>query len=363
MPQQLDVPLWVWIATLGAFLAIVIADLAYAIVRPHLIGAKEAAIWVLFYVGLAAAFGFAILSFGGTAAGAEFAAGYITEYSLSIDNLFVFVIIITKFAVPDAYVNKVLIIGIALSLVLRGVFIALGAAAIERFSWTFYFFGALLIYTAYKLATEKEEEGNDFSESPMIKAIQKVIPTSAHYSGGGFRTVENGKKMFTPLMIVMVAIMLANVVFALDSIPAIFGLTKDPFIVFTANAFALMGLRQLYFLIGDLLQRLRYLSYGLAVILGFIGVKLIFEALHGSHIENVGPIPIPTIGIAVSLGFIVATLVITTVLSLMAAKKDPHGGHHLPPAAATASTPNPLKHEAEQTDYTNTPVHGDEPRL
>jgi tellurite resistance protein TerC len=234
-----------------------------------------------------------------------------------VDNLFVFVIIMAKFAVPKQHQHRVLFIGIVLSLVLRGVCIAAGAAALAAFNWIFYVFGAFLIYTAIKVAKEgKGEEEPEAPDNALVRALGRILPTSDAYDGGNVVTKVGGRRVFTPMIMVVSALGIANVVFALDSIPAIFGLTTNGYIVFTANALALLGLRQLYFVIGGLLERLVYLSYGLSVILGFIGVKLIIEALHGSHVERIS-LPVPHIGIALSLGIIVVVLAVTTIASLL----------------------------------------------
>ena len=313
-------PVWVWVATLVGLTALIVGDLVVVGRRPREVSVKEASLWVAACVGLAVLFGLALLIFAGTTVSAEFFAGYVTEYSLSVDNLFVFVIIMAKFAVPRQHQHRVLFIGIVLSLVLRGVCIAAGAAALAAFNWIFYIFGAFLIYTAVRVAREgKGEEAPEVPEAPdnvVVRALGRVLPTSDDYDGGKLVTRVGGRRVFTPMIMVVSALGIANVVFALDSIPAIFGLTTNGYIVFTANALALLGLRQLYFVIGGLLERLVYLSYGLSVILGFIGVKLIIEALHGSHIEKVS-LPVPHIGIALSLGVIVAVLAITTIASLL----------------------------------------------
>ncbi|MEV4644250.1 TerC family protein [Saccharopolyspora sp. NPDC049357] len=311
----MNFPVWVWAVTLVALLGLIAADLLVVGRRPHAVGVKEAGLWVAFYVALAAIFGGLLFAFAGSTSGAEFFAGYVTEYSLSVDNLFVFVIIMSRFAVPREHQHRVLYIGILISLVLRAACIAAGVAVLAAFNWVFYLFGAFLIYTAIKVARDAGGDEPDDEGSGMIRALQRFVPTTDTYDGGKMVTRVGGKRMFTPLLLVVAALGLANVIFALDSMPAIFGLTKDGFIIFTANAFALMGLRQLYFVIGGLLDRLIYLSYGLAVILGFIGLKLIVEALHGSHVEEIH-FAVPDIGIAASLGFIVLTLAITTVASL-----------------------------------------------
>jgi TerC family integral membrane protein len=312
----------VWVATAIGLVAIVALDLAVIARRQRAVTVADASRWVAFYVGLAIAFGVALYIVGSGSNGSEFAAGYITEYSLSVDNLFVFVIIMSRFGVPAIAEDKVLYIGIVASLVMRGALIGVGAAAISAASWVFYFFGAFLIYTAIRLAREGEAAEPDFSQNPVVRVIGRVIPLGDRYEGAALLTRIEGRRTATPLVIVIAAIGVANVIFALDSIPAIFGLTQDAYIVFTANAFALMGLRQLYFLIGGLLDRIVYLNVGLSVILGFIGVKLVIEALHGSQIDHVGSMHIPDIGILTSLGFIIATLLVTLVVSLRAAGRD-----------------------------------------
>ena len=308
----------IWVATIAGLVAIVVLDLTVIARRNQVVTMKSATRWVLFYVALAGLFALALAVWRPESA-SEFVAGYITEYSLSVDNLFVFVVIMSRFAVPALAQDKALYIGIILSLVLRAVFIAAGAAALHAASWVFYLFGAFLVYTATRLALEKDEDEPDFTEGKLVRGLRRVMPLSTEYEGTKLTTRADGtrgKRLLTPLALVIAAIGVANVIFALDSIPAIFGLTQDAYIVFTANAFALMGLRQLYFLIGGLLQRLVYLNYGLAVILGFIGVKLLVEALHGSHIDAIGHVPLPDIGTVFSLEFIIGTLLLTTAASL-----------------------------------------------
>jgi TerC family integral membrane protein len=312
----------VWILTALGVLAIVVLDLVVIGRRKTAVTMRQATLWVVFYVALAALFAVGLFVFRSGTSGSEFVAGYITEYSLSVDNLFVFIIIMARFAVPALAVDKVLYIGIVISMLLRAVFIAAGAAAISAASWVFYIFGAFLIYTAVKLAFEGENDEEDFRENAVLRGLRRVLPITADYVGSGLTTRVSGRRMMTPLVIVIAAIGVANVVFALDSIPAIFGLTTDPYIVLTANAFALMGLRQLYFLIGGLLERIIYLNVGLSVILAFIGVKLVIEALHGSHIDHLGAIPLPEIGIVTSLAFILATLAVTVVASLAKVRLD-----------------------------------------
>jgi TerC family integral membrane protein len=320
----------VWAVTVAVLLGILILDLAVIGRRQRTVATKDAVRWVLVYVGLAVAFAAGLFVFAPGSSGQEFVAGYITEYSLSVDNLFVFMIIMARFAVPELAQDKVLYIGIVLSLVFRAAFIFAGAAAIAAWSWVFYILGGFLVYTAIQLALEDADDEPDFHKNPLLRFLRRILPLSEDYDGRRLvtRTASVGsdsgakRRQFTPLVIVIAAIGIANVVFALDSIPAIFGLTNDAYIIFTANALALMGLRQLYFLIGGLLEKIVYLSKGLAVILGFIGVKLIIEALHHSHLDHVGNVQLPEIGIVTSLLFIVATLTITTVLSLMKTRRD-----------------------------------------
>ncbi|WP_173529957.1 TerC family protein [Nonomuraea antri] len=322
----MTVPVWAWIAVIGGLLVVLAVDL-WIVDRGEAreFSMRQAGYWVTFYVALAAVFGVVLwITFGGAKAG-EFFAGYITEYSLSVDNLFIFFIIMSRFAVPKVYQHKVLLVGILMALVMRGVFIALGAAALERFSWLFYVFGAFLVYTAINLVRHRGDE-EEFNENVLLRWVRKAFPTTEGYVGSKVTVKIDGRRMVTPMLIVMVAIGSTDLLFALDSIPAIFGLTKDPFIVFTANAFALMGLRQLYFLLGGLLQRLVYISYGLAFILGFIGVKLILEALHTSHVSWAPEIPI-----WLSLTIIGATMVITTVASLIKARIDARQGEETHP--------------------------------
>jgi TerC family integral membrane protein len=312
----------VWTLTAVGFVAIVVLDLVVIARRDAAVTIRQATGWVVFYVGLAAAFAVAMFLFRSSTSGGEFVAGYITEYSLSVDNLFVFLIIMSRFAVPTLAVDKVLYIGIVVSMFLRGGFIAAGAAAIAAASWVFYLFGAFLIYTAVRLAFEGENDEEDFQEGRLLRGLRRALPLTPEYVGTALVTRVRGRRMVTPLVVVISAIGIANVVFALDSIPAIFGLTQDPYVVLTANAFALLGLRQLYFLIGGLLERIVYLNIGLSVILAFIGVKLLIEALHGSHIDSLGSIPLPQIGIVTSLAFILGTLAVTTIASLGKTRLD-----------------------------------------
>jgi tellurite resistance protein TerC len=270
------------------------------------------------WIALAVLFGLGLLVLGGGQPAGEFFAGFITEKSLSVDNLFVFVLIMGKFAVPSQYQQRVLLIGVLIALVLRAIFIAAGAAIISTFAWVFYIFGAFLIWTAWKLIQEARagEEDTEYEENKLLKAVERRFGVADRYHGTKLFIQRNGRRVMTPMLVVVLAIGTTDVLFALDSIPAIFGLTQDPYIVFTANAFALMGLRQLYFLIGGLLKKLVHLSYGLSLILGFIGVKLVLHALHESGVH------VPEISIPFSLGFIVLVLAVTTVTSLRASKKE-----------------------------------------
>jgi len=308
----MDVSMTVWAVTLVVTLAVLSMDFIIVARNPREPSMREATLWVIFYVSLAVLFGVGLSVAAGGRPGGEFFAGWLTEYSLSVDNLFVFLIIMAKFSVPRQYQQKVLLIGVALALVLRGIFIAIGAEAISRFDWVFFIFGAFLIYTAYKLVVEAADDDDEFEENKLIKFVQRRFPLSSEYDRARLLTRVSGKRMITPMFIVILTIGTTDLLFALDSIPAIFGLTQEPYIVFTANVFALMGLRQLYFLIGGLLDRLVYLSYGLAIVLGFIGVKLIFEALHHRGVHWAPEIPI-----LVSLGVIVGTLTLTAIASLI----------------------------------------------
>jgi len=291
----------VWEVTIAVLLAVLAFDLALAVIRRNKeTSIKEATAWTVFYVSAAIAFGYSLGVWNTTQARSEFFAGWITEYSLSIDNLFIFILILARFKIDKTKQQLVLLVGIIMALVLRGLFIALGSAAISRYTWVFFIFGAFLLYTAFKLIKESGEK--EWKEGRLI---------------GWFR-----KKGASPLTIVLVAIAVTDLIFALDSIPAIFGLTKDPYIVFTANAFALMGLRQLYFLIGGLMSRLIYLTKGLSIILGFIGVKLIIEAFHGIGTHILFGLHIPEISLPFSLTFIIGTLVITTIASLIVSSKS-----------------------------------------
>jgi tellurite resistance protein TerC len=306
-----------WVVTVLVLCAFIAVDFFFGR-KPHEVTLKEAAGWSVFWVALAVLFGISLLIMEGGTPSGEFFAGYITEKSLSVDNLFVFVLIMTKFAVPPQYQSRVLFIGVLIALVLRAIFIAAGAALISTFSWVFYIFGAFLIWTAWQLVKEAraKEQEEEYEENRFLKMVERRFPATDRYHGTKMVIRENGRRLITPMLIVMLAIGSTDILFALDSIPAIFGLTEDPYIVFTANAFALMGLRQLYFLIGGLLEKLVHLSYGLSIILGFIGVKLVLHALHESGVHT------PEISTPVSLGVICAVLAVTTITSLRATRKE-----------------------------------------
>jgi tellurite resistance protein TerC len=320
----MDVSPLVWWLTVGITTAVLLFDIVVIGRRPHEPSRKEVSVALSVFIGMAVAFGIGVWVFAGSRYGTEFFAGWLTEYSLSVDNLFIFLIIMNKFAVPKKLQQSALLVGIVLALIMRGIFIAVGAAAINNFSWVFYIFGLFLIYTAVKLAkegAEDEDDDDEFEENRLIKFVERRFPATSEWNGTKLFALENGSRVITPMFIVIMALGTTDLLFALDSIPAIYGLTKEPYLVLTANIFALMGLRQLYFLIGGLLERLVYLSYGLAVLLGFIGVKLILHAMHenelpfvngGEHISWAPDIPI-----WLSLTVIIGILVITTVLSLV----------------------------------------------
>lgn len=323
----MDLPLWFKIVSSAVIGLLLVVDLAVVSRRPHVPSMREAGSWVGFYVGMALLFAVSLLVVGGADPAAAFTAGWLTEYSLSVDNLFVFVVIFSRFAVPRGYQQKMLLIGIMLALVLRGLFILAGAAVVERFSWVFYLFGAFLVYTAGQLLIGGGvEDEAEYEENALVRWTRRVVPMVSGYDGARLATRVDGRRMLTPLVVVLVAIGTTDVLFALDSIPAIFGLTTDPFIVFTATVFALMGLRQLYFLLGGLLERLVYLSRGLAIVLGFIGVKLVLDALHSNEVPFINdgePVPwAREVPIWISLVVIVTTLALTTVLSLAREAKD-----------------------------------------
>jgi tellurite resistance protein TerC len=327
----MHIPFWVWAATVAGLAVLIAVDFLVGR-KPHRVSLREAGLWGVFWVLAAAAFAAGLWWLGGSREASEFLAGYVTEKSLSVDNLFVFILIMTRFAVPAELRQRVLLVGVLLALVLRTAFIALGAAAIASFTWVFFIFGAVLVWTAWKLVSGGSGEGaeEEYHENALLRRVRRTLPSTEDYQGTRLTAREGGRRLVTPLFVVIVAIGTTDLLFALDSIPAIFGLTKDPYIVFTANAFALMGLRQLYFLIGGLLNRLIYLSYGLAAILGFIGVKLFLEALpsvgvHGPHIST-----------ALSLAVIGGVLAVTTAASLIVARRRDRRAAALAPASSEA---------------------------
>ena len=323
----MDVSFWVWAATIAAIIGLLVFDFVGHVRTPHAPTLRESATWSAVYVGIAVVFGLLVLWFAGGEYAGEYFAGYLTEKSLSVDNLFVFVLIMASFAVPRALQQKVLLFGIAFALVLRTVLIFLGAAAIEQFSWVFYLFGAFLIWTAWAQARSGGHSSDEeYRENVVLRLARRVLPTTDEYAGDRMTAKVGGRRAITPLAVALVAIGSADVLFAVDSIPAIFGLTQETYLVFTANAFALLGLRQLFFLIDGLLERLVYLAYGLAVILAFIGFKLVVHALHtnelpfvngGSHVTAVPEVPT-----WLSLVIILGTLLVTTVASLAKDRRD-----------------------------------------
>lgn len=317
----MEVPAYVWTLTIAGIVGLLAFDFFFHVRKAHTPTLKESAAWSAIYVGIALVFGLGVLLFGGSAMGTEYFAGYVTEKALSVDNLFVFLIIMASFKVPRADQQKVLLFGIVLSLIARTAFIFLGAALINSFAWVFYIFGLILLVTAGNLL--KPDSHDDDSEGVVVRLARKLLPASEHYDGDKLFTVENGKRVLTPMLLVMVAIGGTDILFALDSIPAIFGLTQNVFVVFTATAFSLMGLRQLFFLIDGLLDRLIFLSYGLAVILGFIGVKLILHALHENtlpFINDGGHVDVVEVSTAVSLSVILGVLVVTILASIFSPK-------------------------------------------
>ncbi|TAM71310.1 MAG: TerC/Alx family metal homeostasis membrane protein [Microbacteriaceae bacterium] len=317
--MELVLPFWFEIGSLIVLSLILLADLLIVLKRPHIPSPLECGIWITFYLALALLFALCILLLGGAEHAGQFIAGWLTEYSLSVDNLFVFVLIMARFAVPRRLQQETLMVGIIIALILRAIFILLGAQLIANFSWIFYVFGAFLLYTAVRQALHSEAADNQ--DSRFIRFLRRRLRISDDFDGTKLRTTVAGRRLFTPMLIVFVAIGTTDLLFAVDSIPAIFGITTSPFLVFTANVFALMGLRQLYFLLGHLLQRLHYLKYGIAVILAFIGVKLVFHALHENQLSFVNggnPVEwVPEIGTALSLGVIVGAMVAATVASLV----------------------------------------------
>ena len=317
----MEVPSYVWTLTIIGIVGLLLFDFFFHVRKAHTPTLKESALWSSIYVGLAILFGIGVWVFGGTTMGTEYFAGYVTEKALSVDNLFVFLIIMASFRVPRADQQKVLLFGIVFSLIARTAFIFLGAALINSFSWVFYIFGLILLITAGNLL--KPDSHDDETDGLVVRLAKRFLPASSHYDGDKLFTIENGKRVLTPMLLVMIAIGGTDILFALDSIPAIFGLTQNVFIVFTATAFSLMGLRQLFFLIDGLLDRLIYLSLGLAAILGFIGVKLVLHALHENTLPFINDgqhVNVVEISTGLSLSVILGVLTITVLASIFSPK-------------------------------------------
>ncbi|MCE7002518.1 TerC family protein [Kibdelosporangium philippinense] len=314
----MDVSIVVWLLTIAGIIGLLLFDFFVHVRKAHVPTLPEAAVWSTIYVGIAVLFGFGVLLFGGTTMGYEYFAGYVTEKALSIDNLFVFLVIMASFKVPRADQQKVLLFGIVFSLIARTGFIALGATLINLFSWVFYLFGIILLITAGNLIKPSSSEDRS-AENFLVRLARRLFHTSEKYDGDKMFIVENGRRVMTPMLLVMVAIGGTDLLFALDSIPAIFGLTQNVYLVFTATAFSLLGLRQLYFLIDGLLDRLVYLAYGLAAILAFIGVKLVLHALHENNVPFINrgePVSVVEISTGLSLAVIFGVLLITVIASL-----------------------------------------------
>jgi tellurite resistance protein TerC len=317
----MDVSLLTWSIVIGAIAALIVVDLLTVSRKPHDVMFKEAAIWSVFYIGVAIAFGVWVWLTAGSQYGTEYFAAYLVEKSLSVDNLFVFIIILAQFKVPSIFHQRILMFGVILALVLRAIFIAVGAAALAKFSFTFVVFGAILIWTGVGLFKHWDEDPSP-EDNYLVRSIRKRIAMTDEYDGSKIFTKVNGKRLATPMFLVMIAIASTDLLFALDSIPATFGVTQEAFLVFAANAFALLGLRALYFLLKGLLDKLVYLSLGLSIILMFIGVKLIMTYLHETWNE------IPKIPTLVSLAVIAVILIVSTVASLIKVKKDPTAQAH-----------------------------------
>jgi tellurite resistance protein TerC len=332
----LEITTAVWAITLAVIIGLFVLDLGLAMARPHAVGFREAALWSVFYIAVAIAFGVVFALWAGGDFGAQYFSGYIVEKTLSIDNLFVFVIIMSTFAVPAIHQQKLLILGIAMALILRAIFIAIGATLLAYFSFMFLLFGLLLIYTGFALYKHRDEDP-EVSDNVLVVATKKLINTTDDYDGGRFFTKVDGKRAATPLFIALIALGTTDLLFALDSIPAVFGVTSEPYIVFVANAFALLGLRALFFLVKGLLDRLVYLSTGLAIILVFIGLKLVLHWAHG-----IWP-GVPEVSTGASLAVIVVVLAVTTTASIIAVRRDPsrvaHAGSVRPHAEGDAGDP------------------------
>lgn len=332
----MEITLTVWLITVAAIIGFILLDLFTVSAKPHEVKFKEAASWSIFYIALAIIFGIWIWNQFGNQSGTEFFAAYLVEKSLSVDNLFVFAIILTQFAVPSIYQQRVLLIGVILALVLRAIFIAVGAAALAAFAFTFVIFGAILIWTGIGLLKHWDQDPNP-NDNFIVKQVKRFTPVTTEYHQTKLFVRLNGKRFATPMFLVMVAIGSTDLLFALDSIPATFGVTQEPYLVFTANAFALLGLRALYFLLKGLLDKLVYLSIGLAVILIFIGLKLIVTYAHEINKE------IPKVPTGISLGVIAAIIVIAVIASLIKTKKDPTAKAHAGTVRAPKENPEVKK--------------------
>ena len=317
----MDVSITAWLVTVVAVLVLVAMDFLVVSNKPHEVGMKEAAGWSVFYIGVALAWGAGIWMIYGSSYGTEYFTGWLVEKALSVDNLFVFVIILSRFAVPKAYWQKVLLFGIVFALIMRTVFILVGAAMLQYFSFTFLIFGGLLIWTAIQLARHRDEDP-EVEDSKLVAFAERRLPFSTEWNDGKMTIKEHGRRLFTPMLLVMIAIASTDVLFALDSIPAVYGITSEPYIVFAANAFALLGLRALFFLLYGLLDKLVYLSLGLSVVLGFIGVKLVLHWAHG-----VWPW-VPEIDTLLSLAVIIGVLTITALASWWKVRRDPSAVGH-----------------------------------
>ena len=332
----MHVPLYIWLITSAVILGFFIFDFVSHVRTPHEPTMKESGGWALFYMSMAAIFGGLVWWLWDSEHALQFFTGYVTELSLSVDNLFVFALIMGSFKIPRAYQQKVLLIGIVMALVFRLIFILLGAVIISAWAWVFYLFATFLIYTAIKLVYDEvtDQEDPDPNDMFVVKTLRKVIPvTKSYHSDRLVSVTETGKKAVTPLFVALLSIGFIDVMFAFDSIPAIFGITQESFLVFTANAFALLGLRQLYFLLNGLLDKLVYLPYGLAIILGFIGVKLLLHALHENNLPFINGgegLNVPEVGTVASLLVIVGTLAVTAIASLMKDRADVKAGRRDP---------------------------------
>jgi tellurite resistance protein TerC len=335
---MLEVTALGWTLTIAVIVALLALDLTVGVLRPHAVGFREAAAWSLFYIAVAVLFGVVFASIAGWDYGTQYYAGYIVEKSLSVDNLFVFVIIMTTFAVPEKYQQEALTFGIIIALVLRVVFIALGATLLSLFSFMFLIFGLVLIWTAVQLFRHRDEDP-DVEDNALVRVSRRFLPVTDDYVGGKLVARLDGRLTVTPLFLVLIAIGSSDLLFALDSIPAVFGVTEEAYIVFVANAFALLGLRALFFLVKGLLDRLVYLSAGLAVILAFIGVKLVLHWAHGDLSTSV-----PEIGTPASLAVILVVLAATTIASLIKVRRDPSATAHAGSMRAKSAPDRPAEH-------------------